>query len=405
MIITLSWRNVWRNKVRSLVVIGSIILGVWSVIFLLGMVGGMMRSYVDSAIKNEISHIQIHHPQFPVEKENKFYLDNIHELLDEVSDRPGIRFTTQRSISPAMIASSRSSRGIRVCGIIPESEKSVTSLDQKIVEGEYLEENSRNRILVSVRTAEKLKVKIRSKIVLTFQDLEGNITSGAFRIHGLFKSGNNMYDESVVFVRQFDLNRLFGKDSIAQELAIIIDDLDQLDTINNELKEKYDQLLVRSYKEIAPELELFQSNIEVAAYIYMVIFMLALIFGIINTMLMAVLERYKELGMLMAVGMNKLRVFMMIVLETIYLGLIGAPIGLILGYITTSYFNKAGLNLFFFSKEGMEQFGMSRLVYPEVEGSMYFGLAIAVAITAVLASIYPAIKAIRLKPVEAIRKL
>lgn len=137
----------------------------------------------------------------------------------------------------------------------------------------------------------------------------------------------------------------------------------------------------------------------------MFIFMLALIFGIINTMLMAVLERVRELGMLMAVGMNKIKIFFMIVLETILLAVLGAPIGLAVGYFVTSYFNKTGINLFFFGQDSMEQFGMSTFIYPTVESQEYLNLALAVMITAVLASIYPAIKAIRLNPVESIRKV
>jgi len=133
--------------------------------------------------------------------------------------------------------------------------------------------------------------------------------------------------------------------------------------------------------------------------------MLALIFGIINTMLMAVLERVRELGMLMSVGMNKIKVFFMIVYETILLGFIGAPIGIFVGYIMTSYFNKVGINLVFFGEEGMQQFGMSSFIYPVVEPQEYINLAFAVFITALLASLYPAYKAIKLKPVEAIRKL
>jgi ABC-type antimicrobial peptide transport system permease subunit len=132
--------------------------------------------------------------------------------------------------------------------------------------------------------------------------------------------------------------------------------------------------------------------------------MLALVFGIINTMLMAVLERYRELGMLMAVGMNKLRVFTMIVLETIMLAIVAVVPGLVLGYATVTYFGKNGIDLSAFSK-GMQQFGMSDIVYTDLDPGFYVQLAMAVGITAVIGAIYPAYKAIRLKPVEAIRKI
>jgi ABC-type antimicrobial peptide transport system permease subunit len=135
-----------------------------------------------------------------------------------------------------------------------------------------------------------------------------------------------------------------------------------------------------------------------------VIIMLALIFGIINTMLMAVLERTRELGMLMAVGMNRSRVFTMIIIETILLGVIAAPVGLLLGFLTNTYFAIYGIDLSSYS-EGMEKFGLSDVVYTHMQTTDYISIMIAVAITAILGALYPALKAIRLKPVDAIRKI
>lgn len=134
------------------------------------------------------------------------------------------------------------------------------------------------------------------------------------------------------------------------------------------------------------------------------IFMLALIFGIINTMLMAVLERMKELGMLMAIGMNKIKVFVMIVVETILLALIGGPIGMLLAWLTVAYTSRTGIDLSNFAK-GLEGFGMSTFVKPSLLTSSYIIVAVAIMITAVLASIYPARKATKLKPVDALRAI
>ncbi|KAA3632765.1 MAG: ABC transporter permease [Bacteroidetes bacterium] len=405
MLFKISWRNIWRNPTRSFVVIGAIIVGVWSVIFLASMAAGMMDSYVDNAINNEISHIQIHHPEFTKEKEAKFFLEDMDQLLEKTVNVEGVTAASARSMTNAMIASGKSTRGIRVAGIMPELEEKVTGISEKMIEGDYLNGKGKNPILVSKVIAEKLKLKMRSKVVLTMQDLDGDITAGAFRVAGIFESGNNMYDETITFVRYKDLNRILGKENVGHEIAIKVDNLQVLDTTQVLLANALPDQSVQSYKEIAPELELFQTQIRMAAQIYMFIFMLALIFGIINTMLMTVLERVKELGMLMSVGMNKFKVFSMIMLETLMLAVISAPIGLGLGYFTTNYFNKNGINLAGFSEEGMKQFGMSTFIYPSVEPSIYLDLAIAVAITAIIASIYPALKAIRLRPVEAIRKI
>ena len=405
MILKLAWRNIWRNPTRSLVVIGAIIIGVWSVIFLMGMIYGMATSYVNNAIQKETSHIQIHHPSFPEDNESRYYLDNAAEVMDKIESLPSVKGTMIRSLSNAMIGSSRGTRGIRVNGIYPDREKDITGMGESIVEGEYLNDEGKNSILISSRLAEKLKVKLRSKVVLTFQQVDGEIISGAYRVTGIFDTHNSMFDDNIAFVPIQSLNRLLGKDNIGHEAMIYLNETTAIDTTMVQLKAMFPGLLVRSYREISPEMELFESQIGMAGQIYMVIFMLALIFGIINTMLMAVLERIRELGMLMAVGMNKVRVFFMIVLETILLGFIGAPIGILLGYLMTSWFSVHGINLVMFSEEGMQQFGMSSFIYPVVKSEDYLSLAIAVFITALLASIYPAYKAIKLKPVEAIRKL
>lgn len=403
MILKIAWRNIWRSITRSLVVIGAIVIGIWSIIFLVGMVNGMIESYIDNAIKNEVSHIKIHHPEFIKDKESKYYISDIASVKKAIDTISGVKAVSYKTIINAMIGSSHSSRGISTVGVVPKDEANVSGVSERIVEGEYLSDKKKNQILISKRLAEKLKVKLRSKVVLTFQDLENEITMGAFRVVGLFDTGNYMYDESVVFVRQKDINKLLGMNGYGHEVAILLDDLSDMDRVQQSIAKLSPNLLVRNYKEVQPELALFQSQIKMAGIIYMVIFMLALIFGIINTMMMAVLERVRELGMLMSVGMNKVKVFLMIVVETLLLAIVAAPIGLLLGYLTTSYFHKTGINLFFYSEEGMKQFGMDKFIYPNVYTDTYLQLVIAVSLTALLGSLYPAWKAINLRPVEAIR--
>ncbi len=403
MILKIAWRNIWRNITRSLVVMGAIIIGIWSIIFLVGMVNGMIESYIDNAIKNEVSHIKIHHPEFIKDKESKFYISDIAHVKTIVDTISGVKAVSYKTITNTMISSSHAGRGISAIGVVPKNEVKVSGVSQHIVEGNYLIDSKKNQILISKRIAKKLKVKLRSKVVLTFQNLENEITMGAFRVVGLFETGNNIYDESVVFIRQKDINNLLGMNGYGHEVAILVDDLVDLDRIQKSIALLFPQLLVRNYKEVQPELGLFQSQIKMVGIIYMVIFMLALIFGIINTMMMAVLERVRELGMLMSVGMNKGKVFLMIVIETLFLAIISAPIGLFLGYLTTSYFHKNGINLFFYSEEGMKQFGFDKFIYPNVPTETFWQLVVAVSLTALLGSLYPAWKAIRLRPVEAIR--
>ncbi len=404
MLIKIAWKNIWRNRVRSFVVMGAIILGVWATIFMISFSYGMVRSYVDNAIENQISHVQAHVPDFKKDREYQYYFDNPEQVLAAAKKVEGYRGATVRTLIQGALSTTKGMRGIEIRGVAPEAEANVTHLNEKIVDGAFFKADGKNQCLVSRRTADKLSIKVRSKVVLTFQNLQGEVTAGAFRVVGIFDTGIGPFDEGVVFVKATDLNRLLGKEDIAHEMALLLDDPREAVPGKEELQKELPDLQVETYREISPDVQLYESQIQTSVTIFIVIIMLALVFGIINTMLMAVLERYRELGMLMAIGMNKLRVFFMIFLETIFLALVAVVPGLLLGYFSVQYFNQHGINLGAFSG-GLQQFGMSEIIYPTVEQGVYVQMAIAVAITAILASIYPAWKAIRLRPVEAIRKI
>ncbi|MCB0597455.1 MAG: ABC transporter permease [Lewinellaceae bacterium] len=412
MIPIMAWRNIWRSKTRSLVVIGAIAVGIWAALSLTGFATGMMKSYVNNAVQNIVSHIQVHQPEFLDENEVKYNIPDVMAVERAIRAEPGVKAVSVRSIANGMISSSQGARGVRIKGVVPEEEARVNALNENVVEGDYFSDEGRNPILVSSELAEKLNVKVRSKVVLNFQDRGGSITAAAFRIVGLFDTGNNPFDLSHVFVRRSDLNNLLipatdsslAADALAHEIAVMVDEIRDVDTIASTLSAEFPNLKVQTYREISPDLELYEGQIKNVSLVYLTVIMLALVFGIINTMLMAVLERIKELGMLMAIGMNKLRVFFMIVLESIMLGLVAIPVGLLLGYITIDYVGKNGIDMSIYAK-GLANFGMSPIIYFELDPIVYLQVAVGVFLTAVLASIYPALKAVRLKPVEALRTI
>lgn len=405
MIFKIAWRNIWRSRIRSFTVIGSIIVGVWALIFIMAFTKGFIEAYINSAIENEISHIQLHHPKFQDDKEVEYQLSNSNQMIAQLEGNEKVAAVAKRSLNNGMLATSKGSRGVQIRGVLPEQEKALTKLDQKLVDGAYFDAvKKKNPIIISERLAEKMGLKVKSKLVLTFQGLDGELTSAAFKVVGLYRMGNAIFEEMNVFVQQSDLSRLLGDEQMVHEVALLAHNTEDIPTIQEQLKADYPEALVENYREVSPDVDLYESQMALSTYIVIFIVMLALIFGIINTMLMAVLERTRELGMLMAVGMKRMQVFLMIVVETLCLGMLAAPVGLLLGYLTVSYYGAVGVDLSAYS-EGMDKFGMSDMVYTSLGLAEFFKVAMAVAITAVLGAIYPARKATKLKPVEAIRKI
>lgn len=399
----MSWRNIWRSPLRSLVVMGSIMVGTWAIIFLLAFSYGMVKSYINNAIRMETSHIQMHLPEFREDMEVKHLLPGAESKLAALKNHEHVEAVTVRTVVNAMLVAPKGTRGVVARGIEELDEPLVTEIDQQISVGKYFGKG-KNQVLIGKDLAEKLGLQVRKKVVLQFQNLDGDITAGAFRIVGLIDSGNKMRDDGTVFVRRSDLNRLLGQADAAHELALYLKDPELVAATTTALQAEYPAAKVESYTELSPDIKLYETQISVSFTIFVFIFMLALIFGIINTMLMAVLERTKELGMLMSVGMNKPRVFGMIVLETLLLGFISALVGMLLGWLTIQYFGGPGIDLSSWA-DGLKQFGMSTIIYPDLQGIFYLQLALSVVVTTLLASLYPAYKAISLRPVEAVRKI
>ena len=404
MLIRISWRNVWRNALRSGVVIASIALGIWAGLFVISVSSGLNQQRTADAINTSISHLQLHHPEFTKDNNVKYRIQNAEAVEATLAAKPEVQAVTKRVILSGMVSSSTGGFGVRISGVDSESQTQVTTLASKIEEGAFLKGDKRNLIVIGTRLADKLNVKIRSKIVLTFQKDDGEIVAGAFRVGGLYKTSSSKSDELNVFVRSSDVNRLLEESAGYHEIAVLLKNTDQVKPQAEVIRSEFSELQTETWQEIAPELGYADEMMKQILYIIIGIILLALSFGIVNTMLMAVLERKRELGMLMSVGMNKTKVFTMIVIETLFISLVGGPLGVLLGFLTITYFGSVGIDLSVVGK-GLEEFGISTMIYPTLEPSFYLNVTIMVMIAALLASIYPAIKALQLKPAEAVRAI
>lgn len=271
--------------------------------------------------------------------------------------------------------------------------KSITSLLTK-------RESVRFRGIIS---QEAWSFREGSRLTLTFLDKENNQVGARFRVAGIYDLKNTMYEQSIVFVRNSDLSQFTGVDMDSYHQYIVrISNRDQTEAVTAKLREKLPGLEILNWREIQPDLAMMTDYIHQMYALFMGIILAALAFGIVNTMLMVVLERTRELGMLTAIGMNKRKVFSMIMLESVFMSLIGGVAGMLVAWGAVALSAKNGINFTQYA-EGMEAYGYSAHVYPEIGAGFFFMGTFLIILTGILSSIYPAMKALKLNPVEAIR--
>ena len=409
-LIRLAWKNIWRNKVRSGVILGAIAIGLFSGTIILAIMSGWIVGSVNNDIKTQYSHVQIHDTAFlaNTDIEAFFMRQDVEEKirqsnLSDLSDRMAYRVRLS-----GMLASAHSAVGVTAKGVQMEEEMRVTTVWEHIPDtmGVFLTDDTRMAIVISSRTADKLRVRLRSRIVFTFQDMHGDMQSIAFRVGGIYRTSNAIFDEGNVFVRHSDIFDYTGlPPGAVHEAGVWLSDIETCSIIAPQLKSMFPDMDVQEWSDLNPGLAMLIAYTGFFAFIIMGIFLFALSFGIINTMLMAVLERTRELGMLGAIGMSKRKIFNMIMLETIFLTLLGSVVGIILGVITIVPTLDSGIDLTFAVKDYFEDYGLGSILYPIFNMQMLLQIVVLVIIAGILSAIHPARKALKLKPLEAIREV
>ncbi len=400
-IFKIAWRNIWRNRLRSSIVIISMILGIWSGLFIMAMTLGLNEQRMNGAVNTYLSHIQIHHPKFEEDYDKKDTIIDSKELIKQLDTISPIKSFSERLVLQGMASTARGNYGVKIMGIFPEQEEKTTIVSQKLSEGTYLYKFKRNPVLIGKKLADKLGAKLNSKIILNFQDADNNTIAASFRVEGIFKTVNSVFDEGNVFVKYEDIALLTDLNGKLHEVAILCDNISNTEQVESQIKTSN---TVESWDVIAPEMGYAQKTMSSFIYIFMGIILMALAFGIVNTMLMAILERKRELGMLLSVGMNKRKVFSMIILETIFLACIATPIGILLSYWTIQYYGNYGIDLSIVAK-GLESLGMGSRIFTKLPLSMYINITLMTLVVALLSAIIPARKALKLKPAEAVKAI
>lgn len=473
MITGIAWKNVWRNKSRSLIVIAAVTVGVFAGVFAIAIMNSAIVQRIDASVNEELSHIQINNKDFRNSTDLNSIVKDRNGIVSAMQSVPGMKETTARIIVRGIASTSAKSTGVEISGIDVQKEKEMFTLSGKLIPGTgtFLESDTKfNNVFIGEKLARELNIirfildkdaiarlreanvpeniidrlqplsdkrfisdkkfsravegildasEIRkygvpikesawsyrsgSRIILTFLDVNNIQTGAAFRVSGIYRTNNDMFESSSVFVPESELRTLTGLPQDACHRIIGKLNANSLtDKATAQLREMLPDYEILSWKEIQPDLAMFSDMMQQIYGLFMSIILAALAFGIVNTMLMSVLERTKEIGMLAAIGMNRKRIFTMIMLESVFLSIVGGISGMVVGGTVIAATAKKGINLVNYS-EGFEAMGYSAHLFPVIDTGFFVMTTIMIILTGILSSVYPARKALKLNPVEALR--
>ena len=404
MFFQLGWRNIWRNRRRTLVILTAVIIGVWSMIFLGALMRGMADQFVNNGIKTLTGHIQVHHPGYrddPVIENSMTDPSTVEDAL--IKFLPHGSQWTPRVRVDTVVSNARHSTGVTLVGIDPPREAAISFIGGAMTEGRYLESEDTYGIIVGQALADKFETQLKRKLVLMSQDTEGEIASRAFRIIGIYRAEIEATEKQFVFVTMSAAQDMLKLQDGISEIAILLPVHEAADQVAGALRTELSttKYSVNTWKEILPMVTAILKIYDFFIYIWFLVVFIAMAFGIVNTTLMAVFERIREFGLLKALGMKPRWIIQEVIIESIYLLILGMIIGNAAGFLSVLVLSVNGIDLSSFAA-GTEYWGMSRVIYPAILGQDVIAANLVVFILGLLVSLYPAVKAARFTPVEAL---
>jgi putative ABC transport system permease protein len=404
----MAWRNIWRNTRRSILTITAIAFATTLLVFMLSWQFGSYETMVQSAIAFRTGHLQIQAEGYMDKGDIRLAVRDpaaVGHILEKI---PGIKAYTSRTSAFAIASSRDRTYGVVVVGIDPGGEARVTTLSRLIRQGQFLAIKDDHRALLGDLLARNLQLRPGDELVTLGQGFDGSIAADVFSVKGIFSSGQDEFDRSFVYVPLGSFQEMYAMDGAVHEVVVLCESLGAVAPVKKAIQAGLgegriaDHLVVLDWMELMPGLV---QGIQMDLYsglIFYFILIVVVAFSILNTFLMNILERTKELGVLMAVGTTPGRLMRMLLLESTLMTLIGIIVGVITGSLITWYFQVHGI-VIAGTGELLRQFGLPERMYPKLSFlSISVGVFLVLGIT-LLTALYPAFKVMRLRPVEAIK--
>lgn len=398
---TLAWRNLWRNHRRTTIMLTAITVGVWAMIFMTALMRGMVDDMLLNGIRSLPGEVQIHHPQYRDDPSiNNSMPAPAGELL-EVLKIPEITAWTSRVRVPAVISSERDSRGIVLLGVEPSTELQVSFDSDSIREGRFLEDSHDKGLVIGAKMAEHLETRLGKRVVVMSQDPDNNIADRGFRVVGIYKAKLASLEETYVYAGRDTIQTLLNLGDNISEIAITGEDYRFVDRWYPQIKQAAGETVeTLPWYQANAYLGSMMSMMDGFVLVWVVIIFLALSFGLVNTLVMAVFERIREIGLMQALGMRPSMILYQILMESFLLLAIGLLLGNVLA-VATIIPLQDGIDISVVAR-GMEMMGTSSMLYPALKLSDMLLANIIVISLGLLTSILPAWRAASYDPIKAL---
>ncbi|MBZ0184390.1 MAG: ABC transporter permease [Melioribacteraceae bacterium] len=405
LILKLAWRNIWRNKRRSILTLLAVTFAVIASIAMRGIQEGTYELNIKNAVEMFSGYLQI---------QEKGYLNNpslaksfkpTEDLKSTLSNVHGIKAYSTRINADGLISFKDNSLGCAIFGLNPQSSQETSRIFSKLNEGRFFTELESYEIVIGYKLLKNLKADIGDEIVILAQGFDGSLGNMKFKIVGTTKMGMQDFDAMSVFMDTKSAQELLSLYGRITALAIDINSFDDLYDIKEEIKAnlKNEELVVLDWKELMPDFEQSIQLDNISGIFFLAILFVIVAFGILNTVLMSVTERFKEFGISLSIGMSNYKLVLVVLLETLFITIIGLILGNIIGF---------GINLYIFNNPIQfgseyawmyEEYGFLPRIEASLKFSVFFNSSISILIASVVAAVYPIIKVIRLEPLKGIR--
>ena len=411
--VKMAWRNIWRNPRRTLLTVTAIAFACILLVFMFSFQLGSYDTMINASVKVHTGHLQVQAQGYREDNDIRLTIADPKPVQQALDAIPEVKAHAPRARAFALLSSQDRTYGIMIEGIDPAAEKRVSTLAGIVREGAYLDAGAKEdglpNALVGHLLARNLRVTVGDELTLLGQGYDGSIAASMVRVRGITNSGMDDFDRNVIQIPLDAFQETFGLGGAVHEIVILGEHLSDTAAIERAIKPALKNqntdpaLVVLDWQALTPGLKEAISMDLVSGAIFYLILIMVVAFSILNTFLMAILERTYEFGVMMAMGTRPGRLTRLVLTESVGMTLVGVVSGVLIGCLVTAYFMTHGINL----GDGSEisrQFGIPTVLYPKLTMLSVLAGPLAVFFITILAALYPALKIRRLQPVEAMRQ-